>query len=167
VITRLLQAGVNCTCYCIIGFPGETDVSVQKTVAFLQLLEAVDGEGLLSWSFYPFVLAPGSPVFEVDQRERYELHGYKHTWRHRTMDAKEARRALIKAFVTLDKSGPIYRGDNLDLLRALPPDRAKAFIATRHALEKLALKQPVDPATILKSFTQIFSEGKVSRDGTA
>ena len=83
------------------------------------------------------------------------------------MDAKEARRALLKAFVTLDKSGPIYRGDNLDLLRALPPDRAKAFVATRHALEKQALKQPVDSATIIKAFTNIFGEGEVSRDGIA
>ncbi len=167
VITRLLQCGINCSCYLIIGFPGETEASVDETIAFLRRLEEVGGDGLLTWSFYPFLLAPISPIFEPEQREVYGLEGYKHTWRHRTMDAKEARRALLKAFVTLDKSGPIYRGDNLDQLRAMPADRAKAFVSTRHALEKLALNKPVDRATIIKTFTPIFGEGEASRDGTA
>lgn len=157
VITRLLQAGIHCSCYFIIGFPEETGSSVETTIDFLRRLEAVDAEGLLTWSFYPFVLAPISPIFEADQRANHALMGYKHTWQHRTMDAKEARRNLVKAFLALDKSGPIYRGDNLDQLSAMTLEQARAFVTTRHALEKLAAVNQLDQAVAIVAFRRVFS----------
>lgn len=157
VITRLLRAGINCSCYFLIGYPGETEVSVAKTIAFLRRLEAVDGPGLLSWSLYPYVLVPGSPISEAEQRVAYALEGYLHTWRHRTMDSQEARRNLVKMFMSLDKSGPIYRGDNLDLLQAMPPGKAKAFIAIRHRLEKLFLGKDVDINIACDMFREVFN----------
>jgi radical SAM superfamily enzyme YgiQ (UPF0313 family) len=156
VITRLLRSGVNCSCYFVFGFPGESEASVNKTITFLRRLESVGGEGVFSWSLYPFVLVPGSPVFEADQRTVFELVGYKHVWRHRSMDSEMARRCVLKAFNALDESGPIYRGDNLDQLYALPPAQTKSFIATRHALEKLSIAKKLDNTKAFEAFDSVF-----------
>lgn len=157
IIAGLLKAGINCSCYFVIGFPGETEESVAKTTALLRRLETVDGPGVLSWSLYPFVLVPGSPIFEAEQREIHSLKGYLHTWQHRTMNSQEARRSLTKMFMSLEKSGPIYRGDNLDLLRALPPQKAKAFAAARHMLEKLFVGKVVDKGKVCDLFREVFN----------
>ncbi len=156
VVTNLLKAGINCTCYFIVGFPGETELSVNRTITFLQRLEAVDGRGLLNWSLYPFVLVPGSPIFETDQRAVYKIEGYKHNWRHSTMDSATAQHLLIKAFMSLENSGPVYRGDNLELLNSMPLSQLKAFTATRHALEKQAISKALDKDTVEIAFKKVF-----------
>ena len=162
IVTRLLKTGINCTCYFIVGFPGETEVSVNRTIAFIKRLETIDGKGLLSWSLYPFVLVPGSPIFEADQRAVYKIEGYKHNWQHKTMDSATAQQWLIKAFMSLENSGPIYRGDNLEQLNAMPLTQLKEFIATRHTLEKQAAGKNLDKAIALEYFKKVFAREGIS-----
>lgn len=159
VIARLLKAGINCSCYFVVGYPGETADSVDRTIAFLKRLEAVDGPGVLKWSLYPFLLAPGSPVYEEGQRALHELEGHLATWRHRSMDAKAARASVLRMFMALDRSGPIYRGDNLDQMNALTPGQVRQFAAARHALEKAALQrsEPITPDQVKTVFGPILS----------
>ncbi|UCH22713.1 MAG: radical SAM protein [Deltaproteobacteria bacterium] len=156
VLRLLLSTGINCSCYFISGFPGETDETAQKTREFIKRHEYPELEGYLSWSLYPFVLSPLSPIYEPDMRKEYKLTGYMQKWKHRTMDSDRAREHVLKTFLGLQNSGPIYRGDNLSILKSLGPRQRKKFEAIRHSLSKAAWTGLLERQRIMESFKQIF-----------
>lgn len=157
VIRKLLSVGVNCSCYFIFGFPGETDATALRTREFIKGIEYPELEGILSWSMFPFILAPLSPIYEFEMREKYRLTGYMQNWEHRTMDSIQAMEHVKKAFLELENSGPIYRGDNLEILLGHTPYQRKKFVTNRHRFSKLAMKRHLDKHDIIKSFTKVFS----------
>ncbi|MBA7652514.1 tRNA-2-methylthio-N(6)-dimethylallyladenosine synthase [subsurface metagenome] len=156
VIQKLLAAGINCSCYFIFGFPGETDETVFRTIEFIKSIEYPNLEGILSWSIYPFMLAPMSPIYESEMRKKYGLTGYMHNWEHRTMNSVEAREHVKKTFFAIERSGPIYRGDNQKILHELMPMKRKQFMAKRHELSKLAMENRLEKHDVIKSFTDVF-----------
>ena len=155
VLQRALSAGINCSCYFISGFPGETAETAQRTREFIKRHEYPELEGYFSWSIYPFVLSPLSPIYEPELRKKYNLTGYMQKWKHETMDSYQAREQVLKTYYALENSGPIYRADNQDILNALGPKRRKKFEATRHRLSKAALTGQLEAQEILKSFNAI------------
>jgi len=157
VIKDLISAGINCAGYFIFGYPGETDKSIEATVAFIKRLEEHDGPGHLNWSLFPFLLGPFSPIF--DQRGEHDLDGYMQEWRHQTMDSDMARRHILQAFMALDNSGPIYRGDNLDQLSALSNQQCRLFLRTRHDLERLKVNRRLDNKIAIEMFAAVFLPG--------
>ncbi|MEZ4598540.1 MAG: radical SAM protein [Syntrophotaleaceae bacterium] len=140
VIRGLLSNGIDCSCYFIIGFPGETEKTVAETLQFIKQIEGLDAEGCLSWSIFPFILSPLSPIYEQRERERYSLEGYMHQWQHKTMNSTKAKELIKKIYFGLEKSAPIYRGDNLDLLKIMGPEKKKQFFNKRHFLAKSMLR---------------------------
>ena len=158
VVRELLAVGINCSCYFVIGFPGETDETVLRTIEFIKNIEYPNLEGILSWSLYPFMLAPMSPIYESEMRKKYGLTGYMHNWEHRTMNSIEARGHVKKAFFALERSGPIYRGDNQQKLLDLTPMKRRQFVAKRHELSKLAVENRQEKQNVIKSFTEVFSQ---------
>jgi p-methyltransferase len=157
VIRKTLAAGINCSSCFILGFPGETEETVRRTIEFIKGLESEDQEGVFSWSIYPFILAPLSPIYEFESRKRYGLTGYMQKWRHDTMDSEQAMEHVIKAFSELENSGPIYSGDNIEMLLALRPEQRKEFAKCRHRLSKLAMQGPLDRQNLIESFTEVFA----------
>ena len=155
VLEKLLSGGINCSCYFICGFPGETPDTVQRTREFIKQHEYPDFEGSLRWSIYPFILTPLSPIYKPDMRQKFDLTGYLHQWEHRTMNAEQAKVHIIETFFELNNSGPIYRGDNQDMLRDLGPAIAKKFEAVRHQLSKAALKGQLAKQEIIQAFKQV------------
>lgn len=158
VIRGLLQAGINCSCYFIFGFPGETDETISRTIEFIINLESQDLDGVLSWSIYPFILAPLSPIYEEQMRRKYGLTGYAHHWEHGTMNSQQAREQILRAFLEIENSGPIYRGDDQDLLQSLSPLQRKNFAVNRHKLAKLSIQNILEKNQIIDTFSEIFSE---------
>ena len=156
VVRQLLAVGINVSCYFVIGFPGETDETVLRTIEFIKGIEYPNLEGILSWSLYPFMLAPMSPIYESEMRKKYGLTGYLHNWEHRTMNSFEAREYIKKAFFSIERSGPIYRGDNQKILHGLMPMKRKQFMAKRHELSKLAMENHLEKDDIIQTFTEIF-----------
>lgn len=154
VLRKLLEAGINCACYFIFGFPGETADSAQRTRDFLVSLDRLEVEGSLSWSMFPFHLIPMSPVYEPEARKRYELSGYMENWTHATMDIATARKELTKTFMALDNTGPIYRGDNLEMLANLDTPARKRFHATRQALSKRSSQRALTRDGMLSAFRE-------------
>jgi len=157
VLRKLLGSGINCSCYFIFGFPGETEESARHTREFIKSFDDHVYEGNLCWSMFPFTLIPLSPVYEPETRKKYGISGYLHKWQHATMNSDQARGELIKTFLEIENSGPIYRGDNLEILQHLGPSVRKRFEATRHKLSKTALGGGLEQATILQSFRQILA----------
>ncbi len=157
VVREVLGAGVNCSCYFIFGFPGETEESALRTREFMKGIEHPELEGIISWSMFPFILSPMSPIYEFEMRKKYGLTGYMQNWEHTTMDFNQAMGHVKKAFLELDNSGPIFRGDNLDLLFGLKPYQRKEFVSTRHRLSKHTTKNPLSKQDVIKSFSTILS----------
>ncbi len=160
VITGLLETGINCSCCFIVGFPGETRQTFQRTIDFIENIPAKDQEGMFFWSIYPFFLAPLSPVYRAEKRAKYGLEGYMAEWKHATMNSKEALQLIKEAFLTIENASPIYSGDNIDMLAELSPEQRKQFMKVRHDLSKLFLSAPFDKTRVIKEFSNIFESGQ-------
>ena len=130
------------------------------SLEFIKSIEHPQYEGIMTWSIFPFILAPLSPIYEYENRKRYGLTGYMQNWKHNTMDSNKARKEVKKAFLELDNSGPIYNGDNLDMLVDLAPSKRKKFVAIRHRLSKLAMKHSLKKQDIIQAFSEVFTEKK-------
>ena len=159
-IKKLLAVGINCSCYFIFGFPGETDETALRTRKFIKDMEYPELDGILSWSMFPFFLAPMSPIYEYKMRNIYGLKGYMQNWKHKTMDSNRAMEQVKKTFLELENSGAIYRDDNLELLGRLTPPQRKTFVACRQMLSKSAMKESLKDYDIIESFSKILAELK-------
>ncbi len=161
VLQKLLGSGVNCSCYFIFGFPGETEESARRTRDFIKSFDDHPHAGSLCWSMFPFTLVPLSPVYEPAARRKYGISGYLHKWQHATMNSDQARDQLFKAFLEIENSGPIYRGDNQEIFQRLGPSMRKRFEAVRHKLSKTALGGGLEQEKILHAFRPILARHKV------
>ncbi|MBW1999709.1 MAG: radical SAM protein, partial [Deltaproteobacteria bacterium] len=159
VLERLLKGGISCSCYFIFGFPGETEETASRTRQFIRDHEFPESEGGLRWSFFPFILSPLSPIYEPEEREKYDLRGYLFEWEHRTMNTEQAREQVLKTFFQMENSGPIYREDNQEMLSSLGPKGRREFEAQRHRISKQALRGKDVKDDILKSFAYLEEKG--------
>ena len=157
VLQKLLSGGINCSCYFIIGFPGETLESVQRTREFIASHQYAEFEGNLAWSIYPFLLTPLSPIYEPALRKKYDLSGYMHNWEHRTMNSDLAKMYILQTFFEIENSGPIYRGDNQDIFHQIGPQARKKFEVTRHLLSKAAVSGQLNKHDIIHAFDPLIT----------
>jgi len=155
VLKKVLGSGINCSCYFIFGFPGETEQSAKRTRDFIKSIDDQQYEGSLCWSMFPFTLIPLSPIYEPEARKKYGITGYLHKWQHATMNSDQAREQLFRTFLEIENSGPIYRGDNQEILRHLGPSVRKKFEAVRHKLSKKTLTGNLQKDDILHEFAQV------------
>jgi len=155
VLKRLISEGINCSCYYIFGFPGETEDSAQRTRDFIKRFDSAQYDGSIYWSMFPFLLSPLSPIYEPQARQKFGLTGYLHKWQHATMNSDQARDQVLKTFLAIENSGPIYRGENQEFLRDLGPALRKKFESTRHQISKLALTGALEPAALYKTFKAV------------
>jgi radical SAM superfamily enzyme YgiQ (UPF0313 family) len=158
IIKAALKAGIDCNCFFIVGFPGETDVTFDRTIGFIDGIQDVEDEGIFYWSMFPFILAPLSPIYETKNRTKYKLKGYLETWEHETMTSDGAKELILKAYNEIERSTPMYPGDNIDMLMTLPIDKRKEFIRLRHRLSKLH-GNALDPQLCLETFKNVLGLG--------
>ncbi len=92
-VGNLSKHGVSTKSSFIIGFPGETEQSVQSTVDLLNAYP-VDGPAAHRYMFFLYGVLPLSEIAAPESRAAYGLHGYGWKWAHATMDAKKAAELL-------------------------------------------------------------------------
>jgi len=160
VVRKVLGAGINCSSCFVFGFPGETAETVRRTIEFINNVDSSAYEGVFSWSIYPFLLAPLSPVYESESRKKYGLVGYMRNWKHQTMDSDQAMEHVLMAFSELENSGPIHSGDNLEMLLALRPEQRREFAKCRHRLSKLAMQGQLAEEELIEGFREILDPGR-------
>jgi radical SAM superfamily enzyme YgiQ (UPF0313 family) len=158
VVERLLSKGINCSCYFIFGFPGETEQSALRTREFIKSLEHPEAEGCLTWSLFPFCLYPMSPIYEPEMRNKYKLSGHLRKWRHVSMDSVRAMEHVRDSFMELDNSSPVYRGDNLDMLYSLTAHERKRFLVGRHRISRAAMERIPDGKELLDALSGIIPD---------
>ena len=158
VVEQLLAAGIDTSCYFLFGFPGETEQTVQRTLDFIRRIEFPELAGTLSWTLFPFSLAPLSPIYEPEMRRNFKLTGYMDHWQHRTMKSSEVMGHIRKVFAALDHSCPMYRNDNLEMLHdeRISENRKHLFL-TRHRLSKRATAGDLSKAEVIDAFTGLLN----------
>ncbi|MCE5211585.1 MAG: radical SAM protein [Deltaproteobacteria bacterium] len=155
VVKKVMEAGINCSCYFVFGFPGETKDTIKRTSYFIKELEHYSLDGYIYFTMFPFIIAPLSPISELKNAQCYGLKGSMYDWEHNTMNAKEAIEYALKSFFELKTSGIIYHGDNLDMLLDLDSRHRKEFIAKRHKMAKMAATAPIHNEDLIKSFKDV------------
>ncbi len=81
-IALLKKFGISTFGSFIVGFPGETDATVQESLDFIQQ------SGIDFYRTHLWYCDPITPIFL--QKEQYKLEGESFEWRHATMDAAYA-----------------------------------------------------------------------------
>jgi radical SAM PhpK family P-methyltransferase len=104
-IQRLNERGITTFASIIVGFPGETEQTVQNTVDFLNETAPT------LWRAQAWWANPGSPVYQ--DKERFGIEGEGYSWRHATMCSAEAAELSDRMFDTVTGSTwlPLYDFD--------------------------------------------------------
>ena len=80
----------------IVGFPGETEETVQESISFIKDAKP-DYYRAQMW-----YCEPGTPI--EHQREKYKINGEGFVWSHKTMESLEAMDQIDRMFLTIDES---------------------------------------------------------------
>jgi hypothetical protein len=111
-IDSLTAAGVHVLATFVLGFPGESRSSLDRTVAFLNGLRR-DARGAVEYLVFPFQLVPGAPVDEPARRRELGVTGLFGEWRHAAMSAEDVRtRWAPYVFRGVDAGYTYYGGDH-------------------------------------------------------
>jgi p-methyltransferase len=121
----------------IVGFPGETDETVQETINFIKETRP-DFYRAQMW-----YCEPGTPI--QNERAKYEINGEGFVWSHATMNSLEAMDHIDRMFLTLDDSTwlPQWSFDfwSIPYLmgRGISLDAFKSFMTQAHNLLRLEI----------------------------
>jgi radical SAM superfamily enzyme YgiQ (UPF0313 family) len=88
-VAHLSTHGVSTKSSFIVGFPGETEESVQRTVDLLNAYP-IDGPAAHRYMFFLFGVLPLSEAASPESRAATGLRGYGWEWAHDTMDVRTA-----------------------------------------------------------------------------
>jgi p-methyltransferase len=134
-ISSLNRAGINTQSTFLVGFPGETDRSIQNTI---DLLNAYPTDGEAIHVHYPFffLVAPLARVASRKARAKYQLKGYLDEWSHYTMTSREAEQHVGKVCDSVKMEiSPIYHGERV--VSWLSPEELKRVIFLRNKINRL------------------------------
>ncbi|MBW1817696.1 MAG: radical SAM protein [Deltaproteobacteria bacterium] len=107
VIELLNANGISTQLYFIVGFPGETQETIDETIQMINRFSH-KGPGINHIMVFPFVLAPLSPIYLPENRGEYHLSGYMTRWKHDTMDFSQAYAYAKEFFLRCKNVYPFY-----------------------------------------------------------
>jgi p-methyltransferase len=95
-VTSLSQCGIHTKSTFIVGFPGETEASIERTVALLNAYPT-NLPAAHRYLFFTYAVLPLSEVARPESRHSHQLQGYGYHWKHATMDSATAARLMAAA----------------------------------------------------------------------
>jgi radical SAM superfamily enzyme YgiQ (UPF0313 family) len=105
--------GISTQLYFIVGFPGETEETINETIQMINNFND-SGPGINHLMIFPFLFAPLSPIYHPENRKKYNLSGYMTEWKHDTMDFKQAYKYAKEIFLKCNNAYPFYGIDEFD-----------------------------------------------------
>jgi radical SAM PhpK family P-methyltransferase len=141
----------------IIGFPGETDTTVEETIEFIRQARPDYYRAQMWYS------EPGTPI--QHEKEKYDIRGEGFVWQHRTMDSMDAMDHIDRLFLSIEESTwlPQWSFDFWTipyvLAKGIDFDRFKQLMTPAHKM--LALEIASVPAQQKKSLQQTYLKSMV------
>jgi len=83
-------AGIKLVLTFIVGYPGETQHTIDSSLAFINDM-ATEHKSYSSFQVYPFYLLPNTAADDLEYRKLFHLRGRHGAWSHDSMNADEAR----------------------------------------------------------------------------
>jgi radical SAM PhpK family P-methyltransferase len=139
-IPRLEAAGIDCYASLIVGFPGETEATVQESI---ELIEIAGPSYFRAQLWY---CDPITPIYR--QRLMHGLRGDGFNWSHRTMDVTEACDHIDRMFFSVENSiwqpqaGFEFWSTFYLQRRGMKREQVRAFIRSFNAAVKDKLLRP-------------------------
>lgn len=84
-IELLDKAGISSVLSFVIGYPGETEKTIENTANFLNSLHT----NLASFNMFSLIVMPFASIATAELRQEYKLKGLWHDWKHYTMSSEE------------------------------------------------------------------------------
>lgn len=134
-IDLLNRHGISTQLYIIIGYPGETQTTVDNTVALLNQF-AHEGPGINQLLVFPFGLLPLSPVYEPAAALKYGLSGYIQDWTHQTMTSQEAMEHALGIYDRVQNLHPNYGVEEFHQMQGTKLKKVYQLRAKIHAAER-------------------------------
>ncbi len=132
-IYALNRVGINTYSTLFMGFPCETEETVQNTIDFLNSYPTNE-PGLNFYSVNAFLVLPISPVSTPEMRKKYRLSGYYDKWKHLTMDSEEAVRHVIRLFKEVHNCYFVYLDSNENSLLDGSVPQHREIVKTRQQI---------------------------------
>ncbi|WP_437762656.1 radical SAM protein [Sorangium sp. So ce281] len=158
---NLQKFGVLGFAFVLLGFPGETEKSVGKTIKFLN-----EG-GFHAYVHSPLFVFPNSPV--AREAAAFGLRGGFNDWSHDTMTCREAIDQCRRVFQEVTNSAYIDRGSSITKIlldHGYSVDEVRQLGILHNSLAREEMNGGQKPET-LKEFTRMAfrAEGEVSVTG--
>lgn len=133
-IELLDKNGINTQCTFVVGFPGETERSIERTAAFISAFPSGEtATAIQRYYLFRFQAWPLCPISSTAQRQRYQLDGLGENWSHSTMNSQEALHAMRDLFLKVQGPSHTY-------MELVPPDwpveRTREVMELRDAVKK-------------------------------
>jgi len=106
-VNLLNENGISTISTFMVGFPGETEESVNRTISLLNSYP--DNNRTLN-KYYPlvFLLCPLSPIASPENRMKYGIKGSYERWSHNTMNSEEAKEHFARCFQEINRPTVSY-----------------------------------------------------------
>ncbi|MBN1799389.1 MAG: radical SAM protein [Spirochaetales bacterium] len=154
VIEILDNVGINTLSTYIVGFPGETTSSIERTAQFISSIPSGKyAHATHLYYLFRFEVTPLSPVSRKAERIKYNLKGIGEKWSHNTMNSEEAKEAICKIFLKVNGPSHLY-------FESLPKEWTKNkinnFLEMRDSLQKKYLhdNKPIDIACLIDNISK-------------
>jgi len=140
-IKFLRQSDITTFASLIVGFPGETEQTVQNTIQLLQDAQPTYFRGEIWYN------NPRAPIYSKS-KDVHEISGMGYKWRHKTMDWEQACEMVLKLFGSVTNSTwlPMYDFDFWILPylegKGISPDQIQRFVKTCGDLLSMEIQVP-------------------------
>ena len=143
--------GIHTQLSFVVGFPGETAESVEKTKFFISNLKKT--RGMITYATFPLFLMPLSNLATNEMRDKWGLSGMFGDWSHKTMNSQKAVEHSEAFFTDVDNIYPEH-SDIPNQVDGISPERLFTFQRQRHNLS-LQLLKGVDDRVIVESIWEM------------
>jgi anaerobic magnesium-protoporphyrin IX monomethyl ester cyclase len=133
----------------VIGYAGETDVSINNTIDFLNQLNVSNS----SYMVFPLVIVPMSEISLPEMRQKWNVKGIFREWSHQTMDSKTAVEKSKLVFKSVNNIPYYYSQESIAFLQKYNPETRKKLYSLRQEITVALMEQ-----TSWDNTARLFSE---------
>ncbi len=155
-IEQLDASGISTLMTFVVGFPGETEETLENTARFLNDLDMTNLS--VGYQVYPLLIMPLSELVEPEARKRWKVSGFMDNWSHYTMQSGEALAACHSLFRQVTNVPYSYPEESYFFNRGMfdLATRRKLFQLRQQLTIKLMENAPWEQtAVILKEMTTL------------